>query len=41
MYYKLGALGIIFVTFVSFTYYCLYKKKSNQIIEINNRFDDI
>ena len=36
-YYKLGALTIMFV---SFTCYCLYKKKTNEIIELNKRFDD-
>ncbi len=38
MCYKLGALTIMFV---SFTAYCIYKKKMNEIEELNKRFDDI
>ncbi len=41
MYYKLGALGLMTVSFVSFTIYCLYKKKVNEIIDLNERFNDI
>ncbi len=40
-YYELGAISLMIVSFVSFTAYCIYKTKMNEIIDLSKRFDDI